>query len=60
VLTLVLENVVDVFYDDDVTPDGKRIAVLKTPIGSSDLPASKFSFVFNFFDELQQKVPSGQ
>jgi len=44
----------------DVHPDGKRVAVLKTPIGSEDLPAIKFSFVFNFFDELRQKVPSGR
>lgn len=44
----------------DVHPDGKLVAVLKIPTASGDLPASKFSFVFNFFDELRQKVPSGQ
>jgi|SRR5579859_4689108 len=44
----------------DVHPDGKRVAVLKTPMGSEELPAGKLSFVFNFFDELRQKVPSAR
>ena len=44
----------------DVHPDGKRVVVLKTPIGSEDVSPSKFAFVFNFFDELRQKVPSGK
>lgn len=44
----------------DVHPDGKRVAVLKTPIGSEDVSPSKFAFIFNFFDELRQKVPSGK
>ena len=42
----------------DLHPDGKRIAVLKTPIDTGDSSPSKLSFVFNFFDELRRKVPS--
>ena len=42
----------------DVYPDGKRVAVLKTPIGTEDVSPSKFAFVFNFFEELRQKVPT--
>ncbi len=42
----------------DVHPDGKRVAVLKTPVGREELPPSKFAIVFNFFDELRHKVPS--
>jgi serine/threonine-protein kinase len=41
-------------------PDGKRFAVLKA--GSGDTappPINKVSFIFNFFDELQRKVPEG-
>ena len=41
-------------------PDGKRFAVLKVP-GVDEPPAiNKLTFIFNFFDELRAKVPSGK
>jgi Tol biopolymer transport system component len=43
----------------DLHPDGKRIAVLKAP-GGEALAVNKVSFIFNFFDELRRKVPSGK
>jgi serine/threonine-protein kinase len=42
----------------DVHPDGKRVLVLKAPASKEDSAASKFTFVFNFFDELRRKAPS--
>jgi eukaryotic-like serine/threonine-protein kinase len=48
------------FMNYDLHPDGKRFAVLKTP-GTGDAPkADKVRFVFNFFDELRNKVPTGK
>jgi Tol biopolymer transport system component len=44
----------------DLHPDGKRFAVLKALATTEDSSGNKFSFVFNFFDELRHKVPSGK
>jgi serine/threonine protein kinase/Tol biopolymer transport system component len=42
-------------------PDGKRFAVLKPPGSEATAPViNKASFIFNFFDELRTKVPSGK
>jgi Tol biopolymer transport system component len=47
-------------YNFDLHPDGKRFAVLKAP-GTERAPAAnKVSFIFNFFDELRRKLPSGK
>ena len=42
----------------DLHPDGKRFAVLKAPPTTED--SNRFSFIFNFFDELRHKVSPGQ
>jgi eukaryotic-like serine/threonine-protein kinase len=44
----------------DLHPDGKRFAVLKAPATGETLPVNKVSFIFNFFDELRHKVPTGK
>ena len=45
-------------YNYDPHPDGKRFAVLKAP---GEAPkVDKVSFIFNFFDELRRKVPTGK
>lgn len=44
----------------DIHPDGKRFIVLKAPPSKEDSASSKFTFVFNFFDELRRRVPSGK
>ena len=44
----------------DVHPDGKRIAVLKTPGSEQTAAVNKVSFIFNFFDELRSKFPPGK
>ena len=41
-------------------PDGKRFAVLKAPGTEQTAGVNKVSFIFNFFDELRRKVPSGK
>jgi len=41
----------------DIHPDGKRFVVLKTPPPKEGPTPSKFTFVFNFFDELRHKDP---
>jgi serine/threonine-protein kinase len=46
-------------YNFDLYPDGKRFAVLKAPGTEQAAAANKVSFVFNFFDELRSKFPSG-
>jgi Tol biopolymer transport system component len=47
-------------YNFDLHPDGKRFAVLKVP-GTALAPAvNKASFIFNFFDELRNKLPPGK
>jgi serine/threonine protein kinase/Tol biopolymer transport system component len=43
----------------DLHPDGKRFAVLKTPGTDQTASLNKVSFIFNFFDELRSKFPSG-
>jgi hypothetical protein len=48
------------FVNFDLHPDGKRFAVLKAPTKSGTAPANKVNFIFNFFDELRLKVPSGK
>jgi Tol biopolymer transport system component len=47
-------------YNFDLHPDGKRIAVLKAPGAGQTDAATKVSFIFNFFDELRRRVPSGK
>lgn len=50
-----------VFPNFDVHPDGKRLAVLKVPgAESQNVGQNKVNFVFNFFEELRRKVPSGK
>jgi Tol biopolymer transport system component/tRNA A-37 threonylcarbamoyl transferase component Bud32 len=41
-------------------PDGKRLAVLKAPGTEQAAAVNKVSFIFNFFDELRRRVPSGK
>ena len=43
----------------DMHPDGKRAVVLKVPPSNETSAPSKFTFVFNFFEELRRKSPSG-
>jgi serine/threonine protein kinase/Tol biopolymer transport system component len=43
----------------DVHPDGKRFVVLKTLGTEQDAAVNKVNFIFNFFDELRSKFPSG-
>jgi eukaryotic-like serine/threonine-protein kinase len=38
----------------DLSPDGKRVVVLKAP--ASESTAGKVTFIFNFFDELRRKT----
>src|ERR1700730_116563 len=47
------------FTGYDVHPDGKRVAVLRAPDAGPTSAVTKVSFIFNFFDELRRKVPSG-
>ena len=44
----------------DLHPDGQRLAVLKAGGNGEVLKVDKVSFVFNFFDELRRKVPTGK
>ncbi len=44
----------------DLHPDGKRFAVLKAPGTEQAAAMNKVSFVFNFFDELRRRVPTGK
>jgi len=46
-------------YNFDLHPDGKRFAVLKAPGTGQTAAMNKVSFIFNFFDELRSKFPSG-
>ena len=46
-------------YNFDLHPDGKRFAVLKASDTGSQVVVSKVNFVFNFFQELRRKIPSG-
>ena len=47
--------------DFNLHPDGKRFAVFKVP-GSDTVPPAitNVTFIFNFFDELRAKVPTGK
>ena len=47
-------------YNFDLHPDGKRFAVLKAPGTEQTAPANKVNFIFNFFDELRSKFPTGK
>jgi Tol biopolymer transport system component len=47
-------------YNFDLHPDGKRFAVLKAPGTEQTAAVNKVSFIFNFFDELRRKLPSGK
>jgi hypothetical protein len=42
----------------DVSPDGKRFAVVLNTDGTADpKPITHLTFLLNFFDELQRRVP---
>ena len=47
-------------YTFDLHPDGQRFAVLKAPGTEQTAAVNKVSFVFNFFDELRRRVPTGK
>jgi Tol biopolymer transport system component/predicted Ser/Thr protein kinase len=45
----------------DVTPDGKRLAVILNSDGTVEpKPITHLTFLVNFFDELRRKVPAGK
>ena len=44
-------------FNFDQFPDGKRFAVIKLP-GTAAM--NRVTFLFNFFDELRSKFPSGK
>jgi eukaryotic-like serine/threonine-protein kinase len=46
--------------DFDLEPSGKRIVVLRGSATGETSPVNKVSFIFNFFDELRRKVPTGK
>jgi Tol biopolymer transport system component len=48
------------FSNFDLHPDGRRFAVLKAPSTEQTAAVNKVSFIFNFFDELRRKVPTGK
>jgi eukaryotic-like serine/threonine-protein kinase len=47
-------------YNFDPHPDGQRLAVLKAPTTGEAPKVDKVSFIFNFFDELRRRVPTGK
>jgi dipeptidyl aminopeptidase/acylaminoacyl peptidase len=47
-------------YNFDLHLDGKRFAVLKAPGTQQNVVVNHVSFIFNFFDELRRKLPSGK
>jgi Tol biopolymer transport system component len=47
-------------YNFDMHPDGKRFAVLKAPGTEQAAAVNKVSFIFNFLDEINRKVPPGK
>lgn len=48
-------------YAYDVAPDGKRVAVVLYPEGTAQhRPATSLTFLRNFFDELQRRVPASE
>jgi eukaryotic-like serine/threonine-protein kinase len=47
--------------DFDVSPDGKRLAIVLNSDGTADpKPITHLTFLVNFFDELRRKVPVGK
>jgi hypothetical protein len=45
-------------YSYDIAPDGKHVAVVLYTDGTAEQkPATSFTFVLNFFDELRRRVP---
>jgi hypothetical protein len=44
----------------DLHPDGKRVAVLRTPDANVAPPITKVSFIFNFPEELRRRVLPGK
>jgi Tol biopolymer transport system component len=44
----------------DLDPNGKRFAVLKTPSTQGNAAMNKVNLIFNFFDELRDKVSPGK
>jgi serine/threonine-protein kinase len=50
------------FFNFDVAPDGKRMAVLANPESEENAGAriDKFVMVLNVFDELRRRVPAGK
>jgi serine/threonine protein kinase/Tol biopolymer transport system component len=47
--------------DFDVSPDGKRLAIVLNSDGTADpQPITHLTFLVNFFDELRRKVPIGK
>jgi Tol biopolymer transport system component len=48
------------FYNFDLHPDGKRFAVLKSQGTEQAAGVNKVSFIFNFFDEIRRRVPTGK
>jgi Tol biopolymer transport system component len=47
-------------YNFALHPDGKRFAVLKAPGTEQTTAVNKVSFIFNFFDEIRRRVPTGK
>jgi len=50
-------NLVNSVRNFDLAPDGKRIAALMPVEGQKDAGARNVTFLFNFFDELERRVP---
>jgi Tol biopolymer transport system component/predicted Ser/Thr protein kinase len=47
------------FTNYDLAPDGKRIAALVSETVTGQPPITHLTFLVNFFDELQRRVPAG-
>ena len=54
-----LYNLANASRNLDLAPDGKRFAVL-LPAEQAGLSRSRVTFIENFIDELQQKLPVGK
>ena len=58
---LLLPNLVPVTPTYDITPDGKRFAVVLYEDGTAqERPITHVTFLLNFFDELQRRVPEAK
>jgi hypothetical protein len=44
----------------DVSPDGQRFVMLKSAVEEKDANRTYLTFVFNWFEELKAKVPTGR